>query len=173
MLCQIEWLPHTVLQIPICKKSRQVIFINTCNPEDRARMLKTDDEIDALQDNDTEIFQKNNISRYSERPKSLKSWCLADYVSHLEYKAPKGESKSKSDPFRDNSDDDCVRNSEESEDEIEPVEVGDKIKIHLKNGGQIRSRKQPKIIRYVRYSKLNDPENHFREQIMLFKPWTK
>ena len=64
---------YTVLQIPICKKSRQVIFINTCNPEDRARMLKTDDEIEALEDNDTEIFQKNSISRYSERPKSLKS----------------------------------------------------------------------------------------------------
>ena len=164
---------YTVLQIPICKKSRQVIFINTCNPEDRARMLKTDDEIEALEDNDTEIFQKNSISRYSERPKSLKSWCLADYVSHLEYKAPKGESKSKHDPFSDNLDDDYARNSEDTDNEIETLEIGDKIKIHLKNGGQIRSRRQPKIIRYVRYSKLNDPENYFREQLMLFNPWKK
>ena len=95
-------------------------------------MLKTDEEIQELQDNDTEIFQKNNISRYSERPKQLKDWCLADYVAHLEYKPPKDDPKVKVDPFEDNVDDDFERNSDdESGDEIETLPVGDKVHINI------------------------------------------
>ena len=33
------------------------------------------------------------------------------------------------------------------------------------------TRKVPRIIRYVRYNKKKDPENYFREQLMLFVPW--
>ena len=29
----------------------------------------------------------------------------------------------------------------------------------------------PRIIRYVKYNKKKDPENYFREQLMLFVPW--
>ena len=137
-------------------------------------MLKTDEEIQELHDDDTEIFQKNNISRYSERPKQLKDWCLADYVAHLEYIPPKDDPKSKNEPFEDNKDDDEEINSgDESSDEVDSLPVGQNIKINFKNGGILRSRKQPKIIRYVRYNKLTDPENHYREKLMLFKPWKK
>ena len=34
-------------------------------------------------------------------------------------------------------------------------------------------RKKAKIIRYVRYHKDKDPENHYREQLMLYTPWRK
>ena len=32
-------------------------------------------------------------------------------------------------------------------------------------------RKKPKIIRSVRYQKDKDPENHYREKLMLYTPW--
>ena len=35
----------------------------------------------------------------------------------------------------------------------------------------IKLRKRPKVIRYVRFHKDKDPENYYREQIMLFSPW--
>ena len=36
-----------------------------------------------------------------------------------------------------------------------------------KNGTKYKKRKIPRVIRYVK----NDPENYFREQLMLFVPW--
>ena len=40
-----------------------------------------------------------------------------------------------------------------------------------KNGTKYKKRKVPRIIRYVRYNRKRDPENYFREQLMLFVPW--
>ena len=40
-----------------------------------------------------------------------------------------------------------------------------------KNGTKYKKRKVPRIIRYVKYNKKKDPENYFREQLMLFLPW--
>ena len=34
-----------------------------------------------------------------------------------------------------------------------------------------RRRKKDQIIRYANYSKKKDPENHYRERLMLFLPW--
>ena len=49
--------------------------------------------------------------------------------------------------------------------------VDDKVNIELKNGIKIKSRKVPKVIRFVRYSEKVDRENFCREQLLLFWPW--
>ena len=62
---------------------------------------------------------------------------------------------------------------ENSEDE-EVVENGNTASdlIHIaKNGTKYKYRKVPKVIRYVRYNQTKDPENYYREQLMLFMPW--
>lgn len=41
----------------------------------------------------------------------------------------------------------------------------------LKGGLKLVKRKKPKIIRSVRYQKDEDPENHYREKLMLYTPW--
>ena len=41
----------------------------------------------------------------------------------------------------------------------------------LYGGLTIKRRNRPKIIRYVRFSKTKDPENYYRELLMLFHPW--
>ena len=44
--------------------------------------------------------------------------------------------------------------------------------IHVaKNGTKYKYRKIPRVIRYVRYNLKKDPENYYREQLMLFMPW--
>ena len=40
-----------------------------------------------------------------------------------------------------------------------------------KNGTKYKYRKVPKVIRYLRYNQTKDPENYYREQLMLFMPW--
>jgi hypothetical protein len=37
---------------------------------------------------------------------------------------------------------------------------------------QYRKRGQPRILRYVHYKIHDDPEGYFREQILLFYPWS-
>lgn len=45
-------------------------------------------------------------------------------------------------------------------------------KEYLINGGlKLVQRRKPKIIRTVRFNKNKDPENYFREQLMLYTPW--
>lgn len=41
----------------------------------------------------------------------------------------------------------------------------------MKNGFILKRKNTSKIIRHVRYNKDQDPENYFREQLMLFYPW--
>ncbi|XP_069110076.1 ATP-dependent DNA helicase PIF1-like [Argopecten irradians] len=41
----------------------------------------------------------------------------------------------------------------------------------LRGGITIRKRKNPRVIRYVRYSKTTNAENYYREKLFLFMPW--
>lgn len=41
----------------------------------------------------------------------------------------------------------------------------------MKDGFVLKQRKIQKILRYVIFNREQDPENYFREQLMLFFPW--
>lgn len=41
----------------------------------------------------------------------------------------------------------------------------------MKDGSVLKRQKTQKILRYVRFNREQDPENYFREQLMLFFPW--
>jgi len=43
--------------------------------------------------------------------------------------------------------------------------------LKIKGGMKLVKRTKPKIIRSVRCHKSKDPENHYREQLMLYSPW--
>ena len=62
--------------------------------------------------------------------------------------------------------------SNESEDSLDDdnSQVSDLL-YKTKKGIKYKKRKVPRIIRYVKYNKKKDPENYFREQLMLFVPW--
>ena len=159
---------YFILQMPIIQKSRSVIFINTCHRDERVRVLKQEEMLKELKDEDTDIFQPNQITRYGMRPKQLQDWCLADYVAYLEYIPPKHEEEK--DPYADNYEDDEENITDSEEDESRLV-IGQKIKIKFRNGGVLRSRLKSKIIRYVRYREDIDPDNYYREHLMLFIPF--
>ena len=67
------------------------------------------------------------------------------------------------DPFDDNFDDDP----------LDPAEgnILDSQVLELPNGIVIKKRRVPRILRYVNYNIKRDPENHYRERLMLFLPW--
>ena len=39
---------YTILQLPLVQKSRETVFINTCHPDERARILKPYEELQQL-----------------------------------------------------------------------------------------------------------------------------
>ena len=72
---------YHVLSLPLSKMSRQCIFINTSPINERVLMLKSKKDLDNLQSNSTEIYRKDCLKKYSERPKELENICLADFCS--------------------------------------------------------------------------------------------
>ena len=168
---------YLALQLPLTRKTRQVVFINTSAPEDRTRLLKSEELLKELPENSTDIYSSNELIRYTQRPKQLENWCLADYVSKLNVQYPKSTEKETTDhkPFDDNVDDEIKINNDIDDDDIlsnEDVQSGKTvINIELKNGLKIKSRKHPRVIRCVRFKEKVDPENYYREQLLLYWHW--
>ena len=160
------------LQIPLTKCTRDIVFVNTSVPEERIFLLKSKAALDELPAESTDVESDNVIQRYSKRPKQLSKFCLADYVSKVDIIYPKGNKVPEK--VNDKNDDDRCdsSSSNESEDSLDDDNSrGSDLLYETKNGTKYKKRKVPRIIRYVKYNKKKDPENYFREQLMLFVPW--
>lgn len=127
----------------------------------RLRMLKPQSELDLLESQSTDIYRKGKIEYYTERPEELDHLCLADFVACFKVLG---------------SNEDAIASDEDAV-VIEQIEnetnSRTKMPIYTLTGGKkIQQRKnEPKIIRYCRYNKTQDPFNYFRELVMLFLPW--
>jgi hypothetical protein len=89
------------------------------------------------------------------RPKALEHICLADFTS--KYRRMKGKGNNEAEYF---------------EGEKEEIEVTNE-HYKLKGGYVLKRRKKDATLRYVRYHIDMDRENHFREIVMLFQPWSE
>ena len=166
---------YLVMQMPLRRSSRTVQFINTAPTDERCFLLKSMDKINELPDNSTEIESDNIIKRYQRRPRQLENICLADFVAWYEISTgdaqfkntrPERNQKASNDilenDLSENHDDDCI-----IEDDLEVMG-----KTYVLLGGlRLVKRTKSKVIRSVRYDRKKDPENHFRERLMLYMPW--
>ncbi len=82
---------YLVLQMPLTRCTRDVVFINTSPPEERVFLLKPKTVLEELPDDSTEIVSDNIVKRYGKRPRVLEKWCIADYVSQLDVIYPKSD----------------------------------------------------------------------------------
>ncbi|XP_060561861.1 uncharacterized protein LOC132721554 [Ruditapes philippinarum] len=151
---------YLVLQMPLTRSTRDVVFINTSQPNQRIQLLKQKDALEELPESSTDIVADNAIKRYSRRPKCLENWCLADYMSQLDVVYPDDYEMLTND-----------KNSNEDDDNIVAQEVFNDTVLIMKNGIKIRKRQNQKVIRYVRFNPKSDEHNHFREKLLLFLPW--
>lgn len=164
---------YLVLQLPISKATRDVLFINTSHPDERTFMLKDKATLKEMPGKSTDIECNNIIKRYSQRPSLLSSWCLADFASKIDVKYPQ---HMKTDPYRNDEENEEISINKENEDNCETNESEtniNKINIQLKNGITYKERRNQHVIRYVRFNKNTDLENFCRERLMLFLPWKK
>ena len=72
-----------VIQLPITRMSRKVVFLPTSPPDERTFLLK---DFKKLQEMDPELedIQSNNILvEYRKRPRCLEKYCLADFAFRI------------------------------------------------------------------------------------------
>jgi len=136
---------YLLLQMPLKRSSRQVVFINTSPPEERVYLLKSN--IDKLPDN-AEVAEGNLITRYVNRSSKLENTCLADYVALYD-----GSS--------------TLVDESNTDDEIQP-DVDEQL---TSRQSVPKCRKVPRVIRSVRFNHLSDPEKSAREKLMLYTHW--
>ncbi|XP_077536008.1 uncharacterized protein LOC144148333 [Haemaphysalis longicornis] len=63
------------------EKSREVVYIPTCYPEERVRVRKTNDELANIGASSADVWKLNIVQRYEGRPPEMEDLCLADFAS--------------------------------------------------------------------------------------------
>ena len=157
---------YIVLQLPMRKSSRQVIFINTAPPEERVKLLKPMNEIEKMDDESEEVHSSGLLNRYMKRPSNLENVTLADWAVLYDSRQKPFIKKSK-DIDTDN------RPLETADDDENDDELPDCANEAMQNTKQSKpkQRLKPRIIRSVWFNVKSHPEKHYRELIMLFTSW--
>ena len=152
-----------VLQLPIRKASRSIIFINTSPSAERVEVLKPLSEIEDLSDDCEEIQSGSLLKRYIERPKCMQNVTLADWAAWYDSCGKKGYRKTNKKCDVDNLllENEKEENDDELLDDNPGVSAGSK---------ELKKRTQVRIIHSVWFNKEAQPEKH-RELIMLFTSW--
>ena len=136
---------------------------------ERTFRWKSRKDLEALPEESTEIEADNVVKRYSNRHHSLENYCLADYIAKVISVTKVGNDDSQMKERN------CSDNQSEQYDlTANQTACGscEKSRYSVISGdSKITLRTTRKIIRYVKFNRTVDPENYFREQLMLYYPW--
>ena len=150
-----------ILSLPMKRLSRNIEFINTDSLENRTAILKPKSVIEAMDDDDEDIFQRNILSRYAARPVNLENLCLASFAANY----------SVSSTTKFDGDGDHVPVVLEYDGEIPDTEDMPK-KNYLRDGsGTMNRRKREAVIRFRKFNVEKEQEDFRRAKLMLFLPW--
>jgi len=70
-----------ILGTPVTKFTRACVFINTGPKEKSIKILKQKSKLEAMEEDDTDIFEKGILDHYANRSGKFKKICLADFAS--------------------------------------------------------------------------------------------
>ena len=158
---------YIILQLPMRKSSREVIFINTSPPAERVELFKPMSEIEEMEDECEKIHSGGLLKRYTERPASLKNATLADWAAWYDSSSKHGHKKTNTIQIDlDNLPTESLVDDGTNNDLCDN-NMTDKLK--TKNG--IKKRSNSRVIRSVWFNREAQPEKHYRELLMLFTAW--
>ena len=144
-----------LLELPMTQSPVKVEFISTCPPDDRVFIAKNDAILQEMSPDCEDIKVAGNVDRYAKCPSQLEEWCLADYVAQLDVKTRTSNTVQQD-----------IEDSSSQEDESTTL-----FPIHLGNNKILYKRRKSKIIQFVNYKQKLDPENYYRECLLLYTPW--
>ena len=140
---------YHLVPLPLKKFSRQVIFVSANHPTKRVSLLKTKEQLEDLEDDDTDIYMSNTIQRYSARPSCVEQMCLAEFA--ISYKTAPTSSKNATD-----------------------FSTSDKLPKTIvlnKDMGTMVHREKVAVLRTFIPSANREPEDHYYGKLLLFFPW--
>jgi hypothetical protein len=168
---------YLCLRLMFRRSSRVCKFVFTSPPEQRTFIAKQEGKLKKLDNDSTDIAYPSLIDKYANRPASLQELSLAQFAAWYEpaetvvvlpedvdddnpdfhegmifSQGPHSAEQSTSGPSNDH----IMQDPDVSEDPGETM---------------YRRRIKAKILRYVRYQLNKDPDNFYREQVLLFHPW--
>ena len=155
---------YIVLQLPMRKSSREVIFINTTPPEERVQLLKPMNEIEELDDDTEEVHSSGLLNRYIQRPTSLENISLPDWAALYDSCRKPFTKKSKSTDI-DNLPLETLDDDENNDDELFDCT---KNTSQVGKPGKPKQRLKSRIIRSVWFNVKSHPEKHYHDLVMLF-----
>ena len=192
---------YLVLQMPLRRCTRDVVYVDTSKPDDRTGLLNSMSELKDLPTNSRNVESDNVLKRYKRRSKQLERLCYADVAAcyGLVRKQKHLTSSSQNNGVRelpetnydhdhsndlqddnDNDNVDCTETNHEYDlddglqDDNDTNNDDDCTSgnvIKFPCGTQMRNRSSQKVI-YNHSTALNDDrEEHFRQKIMLFTQW--
>ena len=149
----------------------KTVFVSTDLPEKRIRIAKSQNDLDELDDDCTDIYKSNIIERYSLRPNGIPSvdkLCLAKFAAfyYRDYKTDVADTKD-SQPEVLN---DELLHSKHSNINTEENCLPPKIKLMNRNE-YMKCRKVKAVLRYHTPSKRKEPELYFHHLVMMYLPW--
>lgn len=137
-----------LLRLPMSESSRIVTYIPTQHPSERflSRKKYKQMEEEGLGEDSTNIWQQNIIQVYEERPVSLETLCLADFVANY----------------------DQVRHRKIATNLEENVTTNETDHNSKRSNEKFRKRSKPKVLRWRSYKASDDLLNYKREMVTLF-----
>ncbi|XP_060603886.1 uncharacterized protein LOC132756767 [Ruditapes philippinarum] len=159
---------YLVLQMPLRRCTRNVIYVDTKQPDERTSLIKSQNNLKDLPLSSTEVEMDSTLKRYKRRPKCMENLCYADFaawydlcpgrkqekVAHIEEDLPETEYE------------------HDKDDDLEPCgSVDYEKKIRFPCGTCVRKRKRQKVIYTHVASITQDKEEFFRQKLMLYSPW--
>ena len=158
---------YYLLGMNVSESSRLCSFINTSLPDKRIHLVKSKEELELLNDdNSTDIYSIDSIEYYEARHDYFEKYCLAEFISYLNIEPIR---KSKKRIFQI----DEIINDDIEDKESEVFEENSfEFKSNSRCKGKMaKIRKHPKIIRFVNFDRKKSESDYYREQIMLFTHW--
>ena len=152
-------LSYHLLSLPLSKCSRANVYINTNPANKRVRILKSKPVLLGMEQDSVDILLSGLIEHYMQQPNELEETCLAKFAAWYEFQSSKRMCKTNPDFDDENMEDDGVSL------------VDNPRLFPLKDTGFMTLCRKAKVIRFRRYSIIQDEVNFYREQLMLFVPW--
>ena len=154
-----------ILSMPLIKKSRTVIFVDTTAKDKRVARLQFN--IKDKEDDDDDIFCTTIHDRYASRPAELENLCLAKFAVTYAVRASGSD---------DQSDDAVCEQPTELNDDLPqgftPRNSRKQPRITLSNNlGTMVQCLRPQVLRVHKVNKEKDPIGYQYSRLLLFHPW--
>ncbi|KAF9412290.1 hypothetical protein HW555_009181, partial [Spodoptera exigua] len=140
---------YRLCHLKLRDSSRKVVFVNTCRPHERYRMLRYDSD-------DGQTYQ-NIFDRYIQRPTNLEHLSLAEFAVNYEHTSRFVNDEENGDT--------------EAYEDLEEGTETTRNSIRLLNGSIMKRRRKPAILRTRYYTQTGDREGYFYSYLVAHVPF--